>query len=300
MSITLRRAHLWFLQNIGFKYLKAKSNFNVPYLVCLGDYFSQNPYFKPDCNSEEIITSVAWCMEKEQPVIFDIGAHCGYMSTHFSALLKKNDPRIFSFEPVAPTYSDLLHTIDKLQLQDNVFPVHAALSDSDDIVTLTYSKWLSMLAHVSSDNKKRTTQTGNKHIALATTVDKVASSLGVFPHLIKLDVEGYESFVLKGAHSVLHLADKPAICIEWNPATLEQCGSSAKELASLLSGYELYYVNDYEFGKREFLEKIDDITLIPWVCNVFALPPGTAVVEKWKANIEKIKDLYHITTYQKC
>ena len=149
-------------------------------------------------------------------------------------------------------------------------------------------------------NKKNTAQIENKHIALATTVDKVVSSLGVFPDLIKLDVEGYESFVLKGAHFVLQHTNKPAICIEWNPATLEQCGSSAMELASLLKGYDLYYINDYEFGKKDFLEKIDDITAIPWVCNVFALPPGTGIYEKWKDNIEKIKSLYNITVYQKC
>ena len=263
----------------------------------MGDYFSENPFFKPEICSEEIISCSAWCIVKRRPVIFDIGAHCGYLSSHLATLLKKNDPQIYSFEPVSQTYFDLVLTINKLKLTENVFPIHAALSNVDGVLTLSSSKWLSMLAQVIMDDKKESIPVGNKNIALATTINKVSDSLGVFPDLIKLDVEGYESFVLQGADNVIHADNKPAICIEWNPATLEQCGSSGSVLASLLTGYEIYYINDYEFGRKKFLEKINDVTAITWVCNLFALPPGTHVFEQWKNNIEKIQRLYNISIH---
>ena len=154
-----------------------------------------------------------------------------------------------------------------------------------------------MMAQVIADNKKESIPVENKHIALSTTINKVSDSLGVFPDLIKLDVEGYESFVLEGTDQILQADNKPAICIEWNPATLAQCGSSVSTLASLLKGYEIYYINDYEFGKKKFLEKIYDVTAIPWVCNLFALPPGTHVFEQWKNNIEKLQRLYNISIH---
>ncbi len=295
MSTTLRKIQLRILKNIGVKYFKTNSNFKVPFIVCMGDYFSENPFFNPPLNTEEIICSVAWCLEKERPVIFDIGAHCGYLSTHFASLLKKNDPQIYAFEPVSATYFDLVLTINKLGIRNNVYPIQAALSNADGVLTLSSTRWLSMLAQVITDDKKEQVSGENKHIALATTVDKVSTSLAIFPDLIKLDVEGYESFVLEGADKVIHADNKPAICIEWNPATLEQCGSSGNMLASLLKGYEIYYINDYEFGKRKFLEKVNDVTAITWVCNLFALPPGADIFESWKNNIEKIQQQYNIS-----
>jgi FkbM family methyltransferase len=264
----------------------------------LGDYFSENPFFKPETNSEEIIASVAWCMQKEKPVIFDIGAHCGYFSTHFAGLLKQLDPRIYAFEPVTPTFLDLIKTIDTLKLQENVFPIQAALSNKDEIVTMSYSKWESMLAHVVRNDHAEPANAGNSNVAVATTVNKIAGYLGCFPDLIKLDVEGYETFVLQGADNILEKKPKPAICIEWNPDTLKQCGSSAEELLSLLVGYDLYYLNDYLLGKRKFLDKMDDIISIPWVCNLFALPKGAGIFEQWKNNIEKIIKQYNISIPQ--
>ena len=295
MSTTLRKIQLKILKKTGFKYFKAMSNFKIPYIVCLGDYFSENPFFNPEIGSEEIIGCAAWCMDKDRPVIFDIGAHCGYLSTHFAALLNKVNPQIYSFEPVSQTYFDLVLTINKLKLQNNVFPIHAALSNADGVLTLNSSRWLSMMAQVIADNKKESIPVENKHIALSTTINKVSDSLGIFPDLIKLDVEGYESFVLQGADQILQADNKPAICIEWNPATLAQCGSSVSALASQLKGYDIYYINDYEFGKKKFLEKINDVTDIPWVCNLFALPPGAPIFEQWRNNIEKIQRLYHIS-----
>ncbi len=295
MSTTLRKIRLKIIKSTGVKYFKAVSNFNVPYIICSGDYYSENPFFRPEICSEEIISCAAWCFDKNRPVIFDIGAHCGYHSTHFAALLKHNNPQIYSFEPVTQTYFDLVMTIKKLKLQNNVFPIHAALSNIDGVLTLNSSKWLSMMAQVISDDKKESISIENKNIAIATTIDKLSDSLSIFPDMIKLDVEGYESFVLQGADQVIQADNKPAICIEWNPATLAQCGSSVSALASQLKGYDIYYINDYEFGKKKFLEKINDVTAIPWVCNLFALPPGAPIFEQWKNNIEKIQRLYHIS-----
>lgn len=295
MSTTLRKIQLEIIRFTGVKYFKSISNFKIPYIICMGDYFSENPFFRPEICCEEIITCSAWCMDKKNPVIFDIGAHCGYISSQIAFLLKNNDPRIYSFEPVSRTYFDLVLTVNKLKLHSNVFPVHAALSNVDGILTLSSSRKLSMLSQVVADNKMDTVPAENKYIALATTVNKVTEYLDSFPDLIKLDVEGYESFVLQGADQVIQSDRKPAICIEWNPKTLEQCGSSVNELASLLKGYEIYYVNDYEFGKKKFLEKIVDVSSISWVCNLFAIPPGTMGFEQWKNNIEKIQRSYKIT-----
>ncbi|MFT3908096.1 MAG: FkbM family methyltransferase [Ferruginibacter sp.] len=295
MSTTLRRAQLKILKSTGFKYFKAKSNFKIPYLVCLGDYLSENPFFKPETNSEEIIACVAWCMNKNNPVIFDIGAHCGYFSTHFAGLLKKDNPAIYAFEPVAETYFDLLLTIKKLQLENNVFPMQAAISNAEDVVAMNHSRWSSMLSQVVTDHKRRSITNENKNFSLATTVDKITNTLNVFPDLIKLDVEGYESYVLQGAGAALQQTNKPAICIEWNAGTLKQCASSEHELASLLTGYDLYYLNDYEFGKKKFLEKINDATAITWVCNLFAVPKGSVQIDQWLRNIKTLQQQYNIS-----
>lgn len=295
MNTTLKRMQLQFLFKMGFRYWKAKSNFDVPYLISLGDFFSQNPFYKPEINSEEIISCVAWCLPIDRPVIYDIGAHCGYFCAHFATLLQSNNPRIYSFEPVTLTFFDLLKTISQLDISGSVIPIHAALSDKHDIVTLNYSKWESMLAHIIPVEKNESANSASFIIALSTTADQVATTFGTNPDLLKLDVEGYESFVLKGASSILRGEKSPAICIEWNPGTLAQCGSSTQELASALKGYDLYYLNDYELKGIKFLEKIKDVQAINWVCNLFAVPSESDKIVEWKNNIEKLKKQYSIS-----
>jgi FkbM family methyltransferase len=53
---------------------------------------------------------------------------------------------------------------------------------------------------------------------------------------IKMDAEGEEVAILRGAHNVI-AQHRPTICVEINPAALARTGTSAAELISILHAY---------------------------------------------------------------
>ncbi len=84
--------------------------------------------------------------------------------------------------------------------------------------------------------------------ACAVTLDVVLSENGKpQPSLVKLDVEGSETEVLKGGRQTFTSDSPPWLYIELNPTCLEKVGSSDQELLDLLTqqyGYKLaFYLN---------------------------------------------------------
>ena len=62
-----------------------------------------------------------------------------------------------------------------------------------------------------------------------TTVDAVVRALGVRPHVLKIDVEGMEWDVLRGAERTI-FEFKPIVAVELHPPLLRARGESAEEL----------------------------------------------------------------------
>src|SRR5690348_9338558 len=123
MSTTLKIGYLRLLDHLGKKYLITNSVFNYPYRISLGDTFSENPFYNNKVNVGEVLATAAWVRNKPKPVIFDIGGHCGFVASQLAQILKHHDPLIYSFEPVAPTFSDLVQTLIDLSLHEFIHPI---------------------------------------------------------------------------------------------------------------------------------------------------------------------------------
>src|SRR6516165_6555248 len=63
-------------------------------------------------------------------------------------------------------------------------------------------------------------------------------------NLVKIDAEGSEPAVLRGAAQLLASSEPPVILFEFNPITLAECGENIDTLAASLTGHILYYVDD--------------------------------------------------------
>ena len=102
-------------------------------------------------------------------------------------------------------------------------------------------------------------------------------------NLVKIDAEGSEPAVLRGAAQLLASSEPPVILFEFNPITLAECGENIDTLAASLTGHILYYVDDLRGQMLPFGEMVENLRRISWSCNLFAVPRADAAVRCWTA-----------------
>lgn len=297
MSTGLRLKYLRLLRQLGKRSLVAKSVFGFPYRISLGDNFSENPFYNKYSNTGEILATAAWVTGQKKPVVFDIGGHCGFIASQLAGILKPDQPAIYSVEPVAPTFTDLVESVRTLSLQEYIYPVPVALNDQPGFVRLNYSKQNSMLAQIipgdAASNQRSGTET---YIASSQTLDEFCKTTG-HPDVIKIDVEGWEVHVFQGGGQLL-AGDSfinTGICLEWNPGALADVGSSVKELHAFFRDHRFFYINDYEGQKLPELAEVADIEAVQHVCNCFAIHRQSGRVDEWKENYLQLKAKYGVS-----
>lgn len=131
---------------------------------------------------------------RETDIVYDIGAHVGYYTLLFSKIVG-NSGRVFSFEPLKRNLIYLGKHL-KINRITNVSVVEAAVSDSAGTQFFEVGKSHSM-GHLSPEGG-----VGEK-VCVLTLDEFIFGSKNPVPQCIKIDVEGAETLVLKGAKRVL-------------------------------------------------------------------------------------------------
>src|SRR5574343_315467 len=187
--------------------------------------------------------------------IVDIGAHIGYYSV-IAARKTGNDGKVFSFEPENRNYSLLRKNIESNRL-DNVVTVKSALSDAAGKRNL----YLNQLNR--GNNSFLEGELNNIKIVVDTdTLDSFMDNCGNPPiNIIKIDVEGAESMVLRGMKRTLERNKKITIFTELSPYTMQCLGESAEtylcDLKSL--GFSISII-DENLKELSSLNNIDKLT----------------------------------------
>lgn len=169
-------------------------------------------------------------------LVIDIGANIG---AHTLALARAVGPkgRVVAFEPTDFAYTKLCANI---ALNPDIAPRIAAeqimLLDDPDAVPPPelFASW--PLAGGTNRHAVHCGRAMTTRDAGATTLDAYLSRAGLGPvRLIKLDVDGYECAVLRGALRTLE-TDRPQMIVELAPYVLEERGASLEELLGILRG----------------------------------------------------------------
>jgi FkbM family methyltransferase len=271
MSAAPRFAWLKVLGAFGVENFRTTSGLGYKF-ICRPDDLANFPFYHRRAYQIELKLCAAWLQEEDSPVVSDVGANDGFFSTQLAQMLADRAPQIHAFEPAPVTFTKLVQSVQRLGLNDSVHPVPAAVVDVPGPVRISYSEHNSLYAQVSPGGLNP--RAGDKLVPVeGTTLDAFYASQGVLPKLVKIDAEGSEVAVLRGAQGLLARPDRPAILFEYNPITLTECGASTHTLVNLLSGYALHYVDDSCGQKIPFGIAIQDATKIDWICNLFAVPP---------------------------
>lgn len=174
----------------------------------------------------------------------DIGTHVGYFSM-LAATLVGPEGTVISFEPELRNFRQLIDHID-LNGFENVAPINAAVGAQTGKVDF----------HINTDNDggHALWEVGlhpfnekSRSEPLTRTVDVVSldsflRDLGVFPRVVKIDVEGAEHSVLLGARETLSQRPIPFIVAEINRFGLEKMGTTEQAVRRYMTdlGYETY------------------------------------------------------------
>lgn len=127
-------------------------------------------------------------------VVFDVGANDGRTIPHLRRHL--GAPRIYAFEPVAATYQKLVASTVGLE---NVRCLPLALGSARGPKTMFRGR----RPATSSFSPEWSESRGTEQVEVS-TLDEVVDEHGIdFIHFLKLDTEGHELEVLRGAHATL-------------------------------------------------------------------------------------------------
>lgn len=181
----------------------------------------------------------------------DIGANVGY----FTMMAKAINPnmKIYSFEPNPNNVGQIKKNI---QINDfsNIEVSSLCVSDAKGSVSFS----------VPPVNESGWGRITNNHLPLEnfTTIRAEAISLDELdadnffkiesPLFVKMDVEGNEYRILKGATNFIKKY-QPTFCIELNEPCLKDCGTSSKEIIHHMKelGYECYYIHHDKLIKTD-------------------------------------------------
>jgi FkbM family methyltransferase len=157
-------------------------------------------------------------MIPKEGVVLDIGANLGVMTYYLAR--KHANRSVFSFEPIPYNYKNLLRIKDKFALH-NVTTFQIALGDKNGTIDMVLPMEKSVrfhgLAHV-KDNAPESQNKGELFqapIHRLDDIDMLNNSCNPIT-AIKMDVENYEYYVLKGAECLLKKHFPPIYCELWD------------------------------------------------------------------------------------
>jgi FkbM family methyltransferase len=186
---------------------------------------------------------------REGDVYCDIGANVGayalVAAKHF-----RGKVQVYAFEPSFPTFKQLCTNVVLNDCQGSITPLQVALSDRTGVAVLNYSSLLPGSAlHAlgqAVDYKGEHFQPVVKQSVLAFALDDLIRQFVLSPPThIKLDVDGIELRILKGAEKTLFSAALKSVLVE----ILEGDPQSAEVVALLeQSGLKFQSKHKYVYG----------------------------------------------------
>jgi FkbM family methyltransferase len=171
---------------------------------------------------------------REDDVFIDAGANVGSYTVLASAHV---GCKSISVEPVPSTFQHLVNNIAINHLSSKVKALNIGLGSQKGKLQFTHT--LDTVNHIATIEEKDTIS------VLIQTIDDIVENN--IPSLIKIDVEGYETEVLKGANSTLSNPILKAIIIELNGSG-GRYGFDEKEIHATLTalGFKPYLYLPFE------------------------------------------------------
>ncbi len=224
----------------------------INYELHINDYLDHGIYFgfqdTDDFNRDSLMKLV-----RTGDVVLDIGANIGDTALHIAKILN-NKGTVYAFEPSPGVFKRLEKNV-SINPFSNVKLFNVALGDAEgELSFVSTREQHTGGAYVSKDLK-----TGTQ--VKVTTLDRfVEQNNIVHIDLIKVDTEGFELFIVKGAENTLRKL-RPTLFMEVSENLLQRAGTSGSQLIALLESlkYRCSHAEtgetitpQYDFSHRHF------------------------------------------------
>lgn len=221
----------------------------INYQLDLSDWVEWNLYFKNNLNPEEKLFGLV----KEGMTVLDIGANIGELTLNFAKQVGANG-KIFSFEPSPINFRKCSHNISLNEnLKNKITLFNLALGEKEGVAYLQtrdeHNLGMNSIGETGVEVQMKTLDA----VVLENKIQQC--------DLIKMDVEGFELKVLKGA--VKTISDfKPILFMEMNNELLQRQGDSVSDLLNWLKQNQ-YKIVDPVLNESKFLKGHYDIVAVP-------------------------------------
>ena len=165
----------------------------------------------------------------KQPVVFDLGANCGFFSLRILDIYP--DAKIYAFEPQHSLVKSFNNCINQNQLSDKVEIRQTAVGDTNG-KSIFYENRSPISASLVKEKVSRRS-IRKKYEIDHITVDQFCSDSNISCiDILKIDVEGSEIDVLKGANDIMNTVK--VLFIEVHPPF-----ATANQIENILNQYNL-------------------------------------------------------------
>jgi FkbM family methyltransferase len=184
----------------------------------------------------------------------DVGANCG-IYTVLGAVINPG-VRVVAIEPVPKICAALTRNVAQNKLHPRVTILNVAAGDANAVVDFHEAE-NPLMGSLSVSGYRG--QTGTVIRVQCRTLDSVVEELSIEPDFIKIDVEGFEDVVLRGARQLLRKFH-PRIVLEANPG--DPCRSVTEILAA--NKYAFHLITDEGPEWREEITPVAEYR--NWLC----------------------------------
>lgn len=181
--------------------------------------------------------------------VLDIGANVGAHTLHLAKCVGPQG-NVLAFEPTEFAFRKLVRNLEiNPDLKSRVSPYNCFLAAEDkaDVPAAIYSSWPLRDAPQNSDedfHAKHLGQAMPTKIAQARSIDSILTERGApRVQLVKLDVDGFECEILRGAKMLLQ-ESHPIFVMELAPYVLKERGASLAELLDVFASYDYRFYDE--------------------------------------------------------
>lgn len=169
--------------------------------------------------------------------VLDVGSNIGIHAAIGGRVLPEGG-RIHCFEPVGANLRYLERNLARDDVLRKATVVRAAVGDQDGELKI----YLSKNSGTHSASRANAQGDGDFEIVPQLALDSYVAAKSITDvDLVKVDVEGFDGHVLRGAKQLM-AAQRPAFFVEYIPRLLARCGFDHRDFIELISGYRHRYM----------------------------------------------------------